>query len=505
MSYTKVILQEFEIYHRKLVLQQSKSRVFLKMGESVKSGQHAENTIDIKRRRHQNVQFPSSVEDDDFGVERNEYGQFSMDDGDDEEKKTRPVKMVERPLRFTKSRRRVNKVKEVEKITIKQVENEDEDEEMVEVSDKGSQVDDLDVELVDYLGEQNKENLPGVQQGEKLEEDLIENRHTPDILMEEDTYASVVKKPAPKNGGKTEKQLEFNVKALRKRVNRCENDDLEIFERSQCKIPKNPPKSKFKRHHSNISTASSDSTSRMEEDFIQELAKKDKVMKMGTAKSTKDGGILLNPHGDVYATQMCAMEEKHSKEFEGKEKISKMQLTEDYFDVDRDADESNDSSVGNGDRKVIQSSNCVVEKENSVDILTDRMTSMDEINTENSDEEVIITDKTGFRKNTPKEGAKGGGQEAEVKLNVKRRGGPGRPRKAPLPPAPEVDDEVLLSGGDVKAETDDEWLSARNRANEKQGIKTYSRRTKGTGATQATTQVSVLHVSTLFICIQCCV
>lgn len=87
MSYTKVILQEFEIYHRKLVLQQSKSHIFLKMGESVKTGQHAENTIDIKRRRHQNVQFPSSVEDGDFGVERNEYGQFSMDDGDDEEKK----------------------------------------------------------------------------------------------------------------------------------------------------------------------------------------------------------------------------------------------------------------------------------------------------------------------------------------------------------------------------------------------------------------------------------
>lgn len=51
-----------------------------------------------------------------------------------------------------KLRRKVNnKVQEVEKETLINNEKEDDDDEMVEVFDKSSQVEDVDVELVEYF------------------------------------------------------------------------------------------------------------------------------------------------------------------------------------------------------------------------------------------------------------------------------------------------------------------------------------------------------------------
>lgn len=51
-----------------------------------------------------------------------------------------------------KLRRKVNnKVQEVEKETLINNEKEDDDDEMVEVSDKSSQVEDVDVELAEYF------------------------------------------------------------------------------------------------------------------------------------------------------------------------------------------------------------------------------------------------------------------------------------------------------------------------------------------------------------------
>lgn len=457
----------------------------MKIGEPVKPGWHKDNTIDVKRRGEKDKVIASSVDDEDFNVENDKHSQHSsvhennldfMDDGA-KEMKPEPEKIVtvQRPLRLTKSRRRVNKVQEAEKETLINNGKEDDDDEMVEVSDKSSQVEDVDVELAEYFVGQDKENHPAVKHRETPEEPFILNRYSPDILMNEDTFLKFEKKPAPKHHGKKEKQLEFNMKALKNKANKKDIIETHLFERNTGKIPSS--KTKFRRHHSNISTASSDSTSRMEEDFIQELAKKDRVMKMMRSKPAGNEDILFNPHGDVYATQMCAMEEKHSKEFEGNEEIPNSQMTKNYFDMEVEEGKTK------GEKKSVDGSKCIVEMENSIDFDSGKINSVNEVVIDDSDKEVDFNTNDKSKENGPNQQTTSiKNQEGEVKLNIKRRYGLGKARKiqniVPQDGAidfmsPDFEDQI-----DVKPEMDDDWLSARNWTKERQTVKTYSKRKK---------------------------
>lgn len=402
-----------------------------------------------------------------------------MDDGA-REMKPEPEKKVtvQRPLRLTKSRRKVNnKVQEAEKETLINNEKEDDDDEMVEVSDKSSQVEDVDVELAEYFVGQDKENHPAVEHRETPEEQFILNRYSPDILMDEDTFLKLEKKPAPKHHGKKEKQLEFNMKALRNKANKKDIIETDLFERNPIKIPVPSSKTKFRRHPSNISTASSDSTSRMEEDFIQELAKKDRVLKMMRSKPAGNEDILFNPHGDVYATQMCAMEEKHSKEFEGNEEIPNTQMTENYFDMEVEEGKTKE------EKKAVDGSKCIEELENSIDFASGKINSVDEVVIDDSDKEVNFNTKCKSKENSPNQQTTSiNNQEGEVKLNIKRRYGLGKARKiqniVPKDGAIDFMSTDFEDQKDIKTELDDDWLSARNWKKEKQTVKTYSKRKK---------------------------
>lgn len=481
-----MILQAFEIYYRKLYLLQSKSRRFVKTGEPVKPGRHMDNTIDVKRRGDRDKAIASSVDDEDLHAEDDRHSQHSsvhennvdfMDDGA-REMKPEPEKKVtvQRPLRLTKSRRKVNnKVQEAEKETLINNEKEDDDDEMVEVSDKSSQVEDVDVELAEYFVGQDKENHPAVEHRETPEEQFILNRYSPDILMDEDTFLKLEKKPAPKHHGKKEKQLEFNMKALRNKANKKDIIETDLFERNPIKIPSS--KTKFRRHPSNISTASSDSTSRMEEDFIKELAKKDRVLKMMRSKPAGNEDILFNPHGDVYATQMCAMEEKHSKEFEGNEEIPNTQMTENYFDMEVEEGKTKEK------KKSVDGSKCIEELENSIDFASGKINSVDEVIIDDSDKEVNFNTKCKLKENSPNQQTTSiNNQEGEVKLNIKRRYGLGKARKiqniVPKDGAIDFMSTDFEDQKDIKTELDDDWLSARNWKKEKQTVKTYSKRKK---------------------------
>lgn len=480
-----MILQAFEIYYRKLYLLQSKSRRFVKTGEPVKPGRHMDNTIDVKRRGDRDKAIAGSVDDEDLHAEDDRHSQHSsvhennvdfMDDGA-REMKPEPEKKVtvQRPLRLTKSRRKVNnKMQEAEKETLINNEKEDDDDEMVEVSDKSSQVEDVDVELAEYFVGQDKENHPAVEHRETPEEQFILNRYSPDILMDEDTFLKLEKKPAPKHHGKKEKQLEFNMKALRNKANKKDIIETDLFERNPIKIPSS--RTKFRRHPSNISTASSDSTSRMEEDFIQELAKKDRVLKMMRSKPAGNEDILFNPHGDVYATQMCAMEEKHSKEFEGEE-IPNTQMTENYFDMEVEEGKTKE------EKKSVDGSKCIEELENSIDFASGKINSVDEVIIDDSDKEVNFNTKCKSKENSPNQQTTSiNNQEGEVKLNIKRRYGLGKARKiqniVPKDGAIDFMSTDFEDQKDIKTELDDDWLSARNWKKEKQTVKTYSKRKK---------------------------
>lgn len=496
-NWTRVILQVFEIYHRKLFHLQSKSQTYLEQGEPVKAGRHAEKTIDVKRRGQQEAEMFNSVEEEDveFATVNNANGQFCLNENStdlttnpaNKDGRTGAGKQT-RPLKLTKPRRKANKDKDEEKNVFDFVENDDG---LVEVVDKGSQVayspaEKEDVELSEYFMGGNKENHGGGVQGEKI----VKDRHTPDILMGEDAdiFPKSVRKPAPKRigkvsqgSGKPEKQLQFDVKALRSRVTKSENNESGTLDSNESKLNEKLSKTRLKRYHSDISTASSDSTSRMEEDFIQELAKKDKLMKAGTLHPTKSPEIMINPEGDVYATQVCAMEEKHSNNFEGNEEIMDTQVTENYFNVGDNDGKINLSPLVSGKTMWRDNSKCVDETENKFDD-SSKVNSVDEIIADGSDEEVIFNVKSPGEENVQKK-KKSRDQDGEVRLNIKRRYGPSKVRKFQIPD-PEEDREAQTSSevkvraeGDVN-ESDDEWLSVSHWTKDKRTTKTYAKRTK---------------------------
>ncbi|XP_061171699.1 DNA-directed RNA polymerase II subunit RPB1-like [Saccostrea echinata] len=484
--YTKVILQAFEIYHRKLFLLQSKSCNYMDRGEPVKPGRHMEKTIDLKKRGQQEVAITTYGDDDDITTEDHVYGQFSVNENpldfmDDDAAaheviKTGSAKAENRPLKLTKTRRKTNKEKDSVKNTVNIVEDDD----VMEVMDQSSQV-----ELPPLEGQKEDQELSEYFLGQDKENDLetiheqrrVQDRHTPDILMAEDTFLKLDRKQDPKRNGRTsqknrrpEKQLQFDVQALRNRVTESKKND--IYHNNQFMLSENTSKTRFKRHHSDISTASSDSTSRMEEDFIQELAKKDKSVKYGTVHPARNPGIMINPDGDVYATQMCAMEEKHSNKIETNEENSNTQMTDNYFDAGGSGDQINSIIVNDDESVEMAASKRDVEKEDEV---------IEEVITDDSEEEVIFSVKQ------PKENAprpkENSSQEGEVKLNIKRRLEPKKARKFQVAESDESTDSPTSNDDkkverDVHVESGEGWLSARNWTNNKPTVKTYTRRTK---------------------------
>ncbi|XP_062592349.1 uncharacterized protein LOC134253779 [Saccostrea cucullata] len=488
-SYTKVILQAFEIYHRKLFLLQSKSCNYLAKGEPVKPGRHMEKTIDMKRRGQQEVAITTYIEgDEDITTEDHVYGQFSvnenpidlMDDDAVPHKgiKTGPAKTEIRPLKLTKTRRKVSKEKDSVKNTVNIMDDDDDD--LMEVMDQSSQVElpplegqKEDRELSDYFLGQDREN-----DSETIhEQKRVQDRHTPDILIAEETFLKFDKKQGPKKNGKAsqktrkpEKQLQFDVQALRNRVTESKKNDKD--HNSQSTISENMSQTGFKRHHSDISTASTDSTSRMEEEFIRELSQKDKSIKYGTSHLTRKPGIMLKPDGDVYATQMCAMEEKHSNKFEFNEENSNTQMTENYFDVGGIGDQTNSIIVNDEESVEMAATKRDVEKEDHV---------IEEVITDDSEEEVIFSVKQPKEK-VPRQ-KENSSQEGEVKLNIKRRLGPKKTRKFQIAESDESSDSPVSNEDkkverDVCVESGEEWLSARNWTINKPTVKAYTRRTR---------------------------
>lgn len=84
--------------------------------------------------------------------------------------------------------------------------------------------------------------------------------------MDEDIFLKFEKKFVFKYYGKKEKQLEFNIKVFRNKVNKKDIIEIDLFERNLIKIFF--LKIKFRRYFSNISIVSLDLILRMEEDFI---------------------------------------------------------------------------------------------------------------------------------------------------------------------------------------------------------------------------------------------
>lgn len=84
--------------------------------------------------------------------------------------------------------------------------------------------------------------------------------------MDEDIFLKLEKKFVFKYYGKKEKQLEFNMKVFRNKVNKKDIIEIDLFERNLIKIFF--LKIKFRRYFSNISIVSLDLILRMEEDFI---------------------------------------------------------------------------------------------------------------------------------------------------------------------------------------------------------------------------------------------
>lgn len=84
--------------------------------------------------------------------------------------------------------------------------------------------------------------------------------------MDEDIFLKFEKKYVFKYYGKKEKQLEFNMKVFRNKVNKKDIIEIDLFERNLIKIFF--LKIKFRRYFSNISIVSLDLILRMEEDFI---------------------------------------------------------------------------------------------------------------------------------------------------------------------------------------------------------------------------------------------
>lgn len=84
--------------------------------------------------------------------------------------------------------------------------------------------------------------------------------------MDEDIFLKFEKKFVVKYYGKKEKQLEFNMKVFRNKVNKKDIIEIDLFERNLIKIFF--LKIKFRRYFSNISIVSLDLILRMEEDFI---------------------------------------------------------------------------------------------------------------------------------------------------------------------------------------------------------------------------------------------
>lgn len=84
--------------------------------------------------------------------------------------------------------------------------------------------------------------------------------------MDEDIFLKLEKKFVFKYFGKKEKQLEFNMKVFRNKVNKKDIIEIDLFERNLIKIFF--LKIKFRRYFSNISIVSLDLILRMEEDFI---------------------------------------------------------------------------------------------------------------------------------------------------------------------------------------------------------------------------------------------
>lgn len=84
--------------------------------------------------------------------------------------------------------------------------------------------------------------------------------------MDEDIFLKFEKKFVFKYYGKKEKQLEFNMKVFRNKVNKKDIIEIDLFERNLIKIFF--LKIKFRRYFSNISIVSLDLILRLEEDFI---------------------------------------------------------------------------------------------------------------------------------------------------------------------------------------------------------------------------------------------
>lgn len=84
--------------------------------------------------------------------------------------------------------------------------------------------------------------------------------------MDEDIFLKFEKKFVFKYYGKKVKQLEFNMKVFRNKVNKKDIIEIDLFERNLIKIFF--LKIKFRRYFSNISIVSLDLILRMEEDFI---------------------------------------------------------------------------------------------------------------------------------------------------------------------------------------------------------------------------------------------
>ncbi|XP_067657333.1 uro-adherence factor A-like isoform X2 [Haliotis asinina] len=106
ISYTKVIIQLFDIYFRKLSKEQVKAGSYIEWGESVKPGRHMTRTIDVKGRGQKSYSW-SSASDEEVTIRFEKSSDEEVASG--EGRLRMKSRTGERLLRATKSRKLVHK------------------------------------------------------------------------------------------------------------------------------------------------------------------------------------------------------------------------------------------------------------------------------------------------------------------------------------------------------------------------------------------------------------
>ncbi|KAK3094969.1 hypothetical protein FSP39_008470 [Pinctada imbricata] len=354
-TYTKAIIQYFEIYHRRLTQLQAKSKCMIEWGQSVKVGKHWDTTIDAKRRgqevfdledsdeekgngqddkalrtnKDQNGKDMSAAiqidEDDDFDnyvplrqTRRNKArgrGQGQMNENDKNEEIARVLnargksgKRITHAISLSDSEDDLNEKNNKSKKVSKQLPRNQRKDEIV--LDENNQFDACDDEIPSQMQEKvsEKPTLSSFKNSESLQMNFSKtDRKSQSKYTFKKTSAGIDDRSSKFNKQKESSPESDGGDKL---------SDKGIGNEKKCRVV-------LQRHKSDLSTKSTGSF--RSDDLDLECLEEDNVMDKGidkqgilineesTDRLSQSSSALLNSQGDLYSTQYCVRKERSLK------------------------------------------------------------------------------------------------------------------------------------------------------------------------------------------------